>query len=185
MLLERKLNQFLVSLGLVRSSSDPGVYTLRTGNEFVILGLFVDDGLLAGSSMEVITKTEEALGAEFECRFSDGTNSIFIGLKIRRNRELKLLYLDQSRYTRKVLERFEFGQAKAVTTPMAHNVNLEKRGSDEVIDTSYPYREAVGSLLFISRGTRPDITYAVHTVAKFSAEPTQSHVQAVKEFSAI
>jgi hypothetical protein len=128
-------NQFLVSLGLVRSSSDLCVYTLRTGNEFFILGLFVDDGLLAGSSMEVITKMEEALGAEFECRFSDGTNSIFIGLKICRNRELKLLYLDQSRYTRKVLERFGFGQAKAFTTPMAHNVHLDKRGADEVIHT--------------------------------------------------
>ena len=42
-----------------------------------------------------------------------------------------------------------------------------------------PYREVIGSLLSLSLGTRPDITYAVSQVANFSANPGQVHWKAV------
>jgi hypothetical protein len=43
-----------------------------------------------------------------------------------------------------------------------------------------PYREAVGSLLWVSNGTRPDIAYAVSQVAKYMTNPGQEHWVAVK-----
>ena len=43
-----------------------------------------------------------------------------------------------------------------------------------------PYRVVIGCLLWLSLGTRPDITYAVSQVAKFSANPGQVHWKAVK-----
>ena len=42
------------------------------------------------------------------------------------------------------------------------------------------YQSAVGTLLYLSTRTRPDITYAVSSVAKFSAKPTKQHWSAVK-----
>ena len=42
------------------------------------------------------------------------------------------------------------------------------------------YRSAVGSLLYVSTGTRPDIAFAVSMVAKFSSKPTKQHWQGVK-----
>ena len=41
-----------------------------------------------------------------------------------------------------------------------------------------PYRELVGSLLWLSLGTRPDIAYAVSQIAKFNANPGPAHWQA-------
>ena len=38
----------------------------------------------------------------------------------------------------------------------------------------------VGSLLHAARATRPDIAFAVSTVSKFNAAPTQAHLTAVK-----
>ena len=43
-----------------------------------------------------------------------------------------------------------------------------------------PYREAVGSLMYASLGTRPDITYAVSILARFSQNPARTHWEAVK-----
>ena len=43
-----------------------------------------------------------------------------------------------------------------------------------------PYQEAIGSLMYASLGTHPDITYAVQTVSRFSKNPDQLHWEAVK-----
>ncbi len=43
-----------------------------------------------------------------------------------------------------------------------------------------PYREAVGSLLYISIATRPDISYAVGVLSRFSSNPGMAHWNAVK-----
>ena len=43
-----------------------------------------------------------------------------------------------------------------------------------------PYHEAIGSLMYASLGTRPDITYAVQTVSRFSINPGIEHWEAVK-----
>ena len=43
-----------------------------------------------------------------------------------------------------------------------------------------PYHEAVGSLMYASLGTRPDISFAVQTVSRFSTKPELIHWDAVK-----
>ena len=42
------------------------------------------------------------------------------------------------------------------------------------------YQSAVGSLLYLSSATRPDITFPVNNVTKFSEKPTKEHWSAVK-----
>ena len=43
-----------------------------------------------------------------------------------------------------------------------------------------PYQEAIGLLMYMSLGTHPDITYAVQTIYRFSKNPGQLHLEAVK-----
>ena len=60
---------------------------------------------------------------------------------------------------------------------------LAALGSDEdgePMKESWNYRAIVGMLLYLSTNTRPDITFAVSQVARFSAAPKQSHATAVK-----
>ena len=45
------------------------------------------------------------------------------------------------------------------------------------------YQSAVGKLLFLSTRTRPDIAFAVSTVAKFTSNPTEQHWKAVKHIT--
>ena len=38
-----------------------------------------------------------------------------------------------------------------------------------------PYRELVGTLLWIANGTRPDIAFAVTTLAKYTSNPCKDN----------
>ena len=54
-----------------------------------------------------------------------------------------------------------------------------KPGSPEALQVgTYPYRELIGTLLWVSNGTRPDITYPVNTLAKFTHNPGLIHWRA-------
>jgi len=48
------------------------------------------------------------------------------------------------------------------------------------MDETWNYRSIVGMLLYLSTNTRPDITFAVSQVARFSSNPKKSHATAVK-----
>lgn len=52
-------------------------------------------------------------------------------------------------------------------------------GSNES-DPDIPYREAVGSLLFLVQGTRPDLAFVVSNVSRFNDKHDESHWVAVK-----
>jgi len=43
-----------------------------------------------------------------------------------------------------------------------------------------PYHEAVGSLMYASLGTQPDISFAVQTLSRFASNPGLAHWEAVK-----
>ena len=47
-------------------------------------------------------------------------------------------------------------------------------------NVEWNYASIVGMSLYVSNNTRPDITYAVSQVARFTAKPKMSHVKAVK-----
>ena len=83
--------------------------------------------------------------------------------------------IGQSAYVDKILVRFGMQDAKSVATPVDTSTKLVKAvESDEMFDKAV-YQSAVGSLLYLSTGTRPDIAFAVGNVARFSANPTKPH----------
>ena len=65
-----------------------------------------------------------------------------------------------------ILEKFGMDNSKPISTPVDVSARLAKaRDDDEKIDQTQ-YQSAVGSLLFLSTRTRPDIAYAVSTILR-------------------
>jgi hypothetical protein len=81
-----------------------------------------------------------------------------------------------------MLQRYEMLNCSPIGSPANPSAVLSPYNSETDVLLPNPriYQEAVGSLLYLSCGTRPDIAFAVNQAAKFTHEPTELHWQAVK-----
>jgi len=64
-------------------------------------------------------------------------------------------------------------------TAMASGVQLDKTGQNLLSDGNW-YAELVGSLLYLSTTTRPNIAFAVGVLSRFMSGPEQDHMRAAK-----
>ena len=88
--------------------------------------------------------------------------------------------INQRPYIDNLVKRFGLSDAFGVPTPADACVKLV--ADDEVSRPADPrmYQQIVGSLQYAAGGTRPDIAYAVSTVATFCHQPTELHMTAAK-----
>ena len=79
----------------------------------------------------------------------------------------------------KILETANMTNCNPNTIPAALNaLGSDKEG--EPMSERWNYRGICGMLLYLSTNTRPDITFAVSQVCRFSTDPKKSHATAVK-----
>ena len=74
-----------------------------------------------------------------------------------------------------MLQKFGMHDSKAVRTPVNPDVKLVPCKSRDDVCNQQLYQAVVGSLLYLSTKTRPDIAYAVSSVARFCAKPSKDH----------
>ena len=84
--------------------------------------------------------------------------------------------LTQGAYAASIFDRYRMTECKESPTPMAVGARFEQRPAEE----KFPYAEAIGSLMYLTLGTQPDIAQAVAKMAKFSSNFGPEHVKGVK-----
>lgn len=67
---------------------------------------------------------------------------------------------------------------KAVDTPLESGLDFSESNNNENIDV--PYQETIGSLLYLSQISRPDIAYAISLLSRYNNCYTMTHWNAVK-----
>lgn len=99
----------------------------------------------------------------------------FVGVKVIQTPQTEEVWISQEAYAQRVLQKFGMENAKPIDTPIDASSKLVKRTEDcEGFDQGQ-FQSAVGSLLYLSIMTRPDIMYAVSNVAKFCVNPSKQH----------
>ena len=172
-----KLKEELEALGFIPSAADPALF-LKAGPDPVYLLTYVDDILVITGSITELRATKDQIMAAFEAR-DLGEASFFLGMDIIRDRNNRTIRLAQTRLTASLLSKYGMEEAKSVSTPLSTATKLTKDG--EPLDTSTNgYSQLIGSLMYLSVCTRPDIAQAVGALARYMAAPTGSHWQAAK-----
>lgn len=154
---------------------------VRRSKEVLIIAIYVDDGLVCCSGVNLLRSTMEYLQDKFEIAVAEA--QCYVGLQLKRDRANRTLTLHQPNYIDQVVKRFGMEEADVSSIPMYPNVKLIKNGitdGDISREVDVPYRELIGFLMYLSVGSRPDIACAVSILSRFLQAPKLPHWKAAK-----
>ena len=110
-----------------------------------------------------------------------GEANEFVGLQIVRDRAQKTLTVHQSGYARSVLAKYGFSDVNPRKIPLQPNLVVKSAESGDELCDQTAYRSLVGSLMYLAVCTRPDLSYAVTSLARHVCSPTHEHWAALKQ----
>jgi hypothetical protein len=169
----KTITTWLVEYGFRQSKVDPCIFVHGSGTRLYILALYVDDCILAGPGGTFIVSFKRAFGQRFSVQ-DLGPVAWLLGMTVERDRAARVVKLGQRQYILDMLERFNMLDAKPVSTPMALG-SMAERTDDSGSAASLPYQSLIGSLLYASVSTRPDITMAVSYLSRHMAKASMVH----------
>lgn len=137
--------------------------------------IYVDDFLILSNDRQKENHVKRTLGKHFKVK-DMGEAKFCLGIEIKRNENS--VSISQQGYIKEILKRFGMENCKPISTPLALGRKFTKPSKTE--DTSLPYREIVGELMYVAQGTRPDIAHAVGVLAQFNSCYDIQHWQAAK-----
>jgi hypothetical protein len=144
-----------------------------------ILLIYVDDCILCGPSASEIKAAISEMAVHFNIT-DEGEISDYLGVKISREAP-DSINLEQPHLIQQILDDMGMkGNTKTKDKAAPSSTILRRDLDGEPFNESWDYRSVVGKLNFLEKSTRPDISYAVHQIARFASNPKQSHANAVK-----
>jgi hypothetical protein len=203
----KEISSTLHSFGYSSCIKDTCLYVKKTKtNNIILLGLFVDDMPVAYHSCKVVEWCEDKQKLKNKYELSElGDVQHILGMKV--TRSSSSLTISQETYITDKLELFNMHESRSEKTPAIDVRKLERQISsnanhtDVVVDEVRKkknqlknedlsrqlneeevktYQMMVGSLIYASISTRPDITHSVNLVARHMSSPTVHNSLMVK-----
>jgi hypothetical protein len=160
----------------VRNPLEHVVYRRSDQNGYTLVGVYVDDLIITGSSSVNIAAFKEEMKGSFS--MSDlGLLSYYLGIQV--DQKQGVTTISQSSYTLKILEQGGMHGCKSCHVPIENHLKLSKNDKTDPVGKT-KYRSIVGSLRYLVN-TRPDIPYEVGIVSRYMEEPRASHWAVVKQ----
>ena len=156
--------------------SDMCLYHKRDGDELVVVGVYVDDMLATGTSVAVVERFFESLKS---LSIKDlGHVPKFLEMRVELGSD-GVYRIDQEEDIKESLRAHGMSDASPTKTPIG-DYCYEVVGDDAVLlkttsagggVTINAFQSLVGSLLWVARCSRPDISFAVHKVTRQTHAP--------------
>lgn len=137
--------------------------------------LVCHDILIFGTNLDVIKEVKSFLCQNFDMK-DLGEADVILNIKLIKGENG--ITLTQSHYVEKVLSQFGFKDSKPSPTPYDPSLILRKNkriGRDQL-----RYSQIIGSLMYLVSATRPDISYAVCKLSRFTSNLGDDHWRALE-----
>jgi hypothetical protein len=174
---------FLVSQDFKFTAADPCLFYRwsQDGTSLSLVALYVDDFRCAFDN-----PTERAIFKNnFEAVFpiKELNGEYYLGMMCIHDRVNGTMSVSHETYIDNMLDRFNMTDCHPVSTPAAPGTKLPKLSEADPVDSEaalFPYRQAVGALLWLARCTFPEMLYAVNQLGAHTHHFGSVHVTAVK-----
>jgi hypothetical protein len=170
-------SNFLLKSGLTKFKSDHCIFRYKRKNSELLLGLYVDDLLIIASDRDIVDDLINTIGKQFKIKESPNTKN-FLGLEIQKEQDK--IIVKQEDYISELLAKYKMQDCKAKAIPLDPNTKFEHFNDSPKCDPA-KYQEIIGSLIYLSTKTRPDISYALTLLSKFNKDPRVMHMNALKD----
>nr|GEY68652.1 uncharacterized mitochondrial protein AtMg00810-like [Tanacetum cinerariifolium] len=163
-----ELLKFMTSKGFTKGTIDPTLFTIRYGEDILLVQIYVDDIIFGSTNPKYSKCFEKLMHSIFEMSLM-GELKFFLGLQI--HQSPSGIFINPAKYTLEILHKHG--------TPMATKPKLDADLSGNPVDQT-DYRSKIGSLMYLT-SSRPDIVQAVCFCARYQSRPTEKHLKEVKK----
>lgn len=172
-----RLRVELAKLEFDPAPMEPSLFLHRGGKGPYLL-VYVDDILMVGRSVDMAPLKQE-LEKIFTVTGGEEA-SFFLSIGLERDREAGTFTLTQRRYGQDVLERFGMLDCRSTRTPLPSGFKFHQEPQGERVEIPpRDYQSAVGSLMYLVTGTRPDLAFAVGAASRYLTCPTKHHWEGI------
>jgi hypothetical protein len=166
----------LKELGYTPSQYNNSLYILKHPTEKGAIWVHVDDGVVTGSSNDILKTLEKDLKDCLEIKWQSGVDTI-VGVEVMKTPTG--FDLRQKKLIDKILVE-SWDQKSLAKSPLPTGYAAESTSEDGDVSTSTAYLSIIGSLSYLAVGTRPDIAFAVNYMARFSSKPSPNNWKALR-----
>ncbi len=141
-------------------SCEPSLFVKRVNGKMVVLLLYVDDVLLCAPK-DLLPELWDEIRQVFRMKKTEAA-TLYVGVGIERKEDGSVSF-NQEEYIKKLVSDFKLDTSKKASTPMTVIPEPDASCSGKYATTC---RRWIGSLLFLMRGSRPDIGFAVNVLGR-------------------
>ena len=125
----KTLAQFLLENGFTRGTIDKTLFHINKGNDLLLVQIYVDDIIFGSTNDKLCQKFSKLMQSRYQMRMM-GELSYLLRLQVKQTDDG--IFINQSKYTKNLLKRFNMLESSSATTPMATGAKLDQHQGAEV-----------------------------------------------------
>ncbi|GJT47623.1 retrovirus-related pol polyprotein from transposon TNT 1-94 [Tanacetum coccineum] len=134
-----ELSKFLISKGFTKGIIDPTLFTIKYGDDILLVQIYVDDIIFGSTNPKFSKRFEKLMHSRFEMSLM-GEMKFFLGLQI--HQSPRGIFINQAKYTLEILKKHGMEKGQSIGTPMATKPKLDADLSGEPVDQT-DYRSKI------------------------------------------
>ncbi|GJR74180.1 retrovirus-related pol polyprotein from transposon TNT 1-94 [Tanacetum coccineum] len=139
-----ELSNFLMSKGFTKVTINLTLFTIRYGEDILLVQIYVDDIIFRSTNLKYSKKFEKLMHNRFEMSLM-GEMKFFLGLQI--HQSSRGIFINHSKYTLEILKKHGMEKCDSIGTPMATKPKMDAYLSGTPVDqTRYRNADHVGCL---------------------------------------
>ena len=168
------IDRWFKDYGLEPSPADSCLYLKRSGENVMVVLLWVDDLIICGNDPGEIARFKTAISKRFHMKDLGDLKRI-LGMEVTRDRKARVMTVKQQAYMKVLLGRFGMADCRPIGAPAEGDLLRDPNAGPD-----REYMAVVGSLLYLAMITRPDVAYAVQAMGRHLQASNESHFAAGK-----